>query len=152
MVATEKVKKLRDRTGISVMQCKRALEEAGGDIEKALEVLKKTGARISEKKSDRYLGSGVVEAYIHGNGEVGALVELNCETDFVAKNEEFRKLARDIAMHIAAMNPGNKEELLLGDFIKDPSHTISDLIQNAVQKFGERTEIGNFIRYSPSGR
>ncbi|OHA80131.1 MAG: hypothetical protein A2675_00565 [Candidatus Yonathbacteria bacterium RIFCSPHIGHO2_01_FULL_51_10] len=105
MATLDEIKELRDATGISVMQCKKALEEAGGDKEKALALLRKKGSEIASKKSDRELGSGVVSAYIHTNHAVGAMVTLSCETDFVAKNEEFLALAYDIAMHITAMNP-----------------------------------------------
>jgi len=101
----EQVKALRDETGVAVMQCKKALEEAGGDMEKARMALRKKSGELAAKKSDRALGSGVVAAYIHGNGSVGAMVELGCETDFVAKNEDFTKLAYDIAMHVAALRP-----------------------------------------------
>lgn len=104
-ITTEQVKALRDATGISVMQCKKALEEAGGDMEKALIILRKKGGDIAAKKSDRTLGAGVIAAYIHNTGTVGAMVELSCETDFVAKNEEFKTLARDIAMHVVASSP-----------------------------------------------
>ncbi len=104
-ITTEQVKKLRDQTGISVMQCKKALEEAGGDFEKAVVILRKKSGEISAKKGDRSFNSGVVQAYIHSNGMVGTIVELNCESDFVANNEEFKSLARDIAMHITATNP-----------------------------------------------
>lgn len=105
MITTEQVKALRDSTGISVMQCKKALEEAGGDSEKALIILRKKGGDIAAKKADRTLGAGVISAYIHGNGSVGAMVELSCETDFVSKNADFKALAYDIAMHVAASNP-----------------------------------------------
>ncbi len=104
-ITTEQIKELRDRTGVSVMQCKKALEEAGGDLEKALVILRKISKDIVSKKSDRSLGAGVVQAYVHSNSAIGALVELMCETDFVSKNEEFKALARDIAMHISAANP-----------------------------------------------
>jgi len=104
-ITTEQVKNLRDQTGISVMQCKKALEEAGGDMEKALVILRKKSGELSAKKGDRTFGSGTVQAYIHANGSVGAIVELNCETDFVSNNEEFKALARDIAMHVTATNP-----------------------------------------------
>jgi elongation factor Ts len=104
-ITTEDIKKLRDLTGISVMQCKKALEEADGDMDKAVVVLKKKSKDIAEKKGNRDLGAGVVEAYIHGTHTTGTLVELACETDFVANNEEFRALAYDIAMHVAAANP-----------------------------------------------
>lgn len=104
-ITTEQVKKLRDQTGISVMQCKKALEEAGGDFEKAVVILRKKSGEISAKKGDRSFNSGAVQAYIHSNGMVGTIVELNCESDFVANNDEFKALARDIAMHITATNP-----------------------------------------------
>jgi elongation factor Ts len=104
-ISMDMVKALRDETGVSIMQCKKALEDAGGDREKALMALRKKSGDIAAKKGDRTLGSGVVAAYIHSNGTVGAMVELSCETDFVAKNPEFKQLAYDIAMHVAAMNP-----------------------------------------------
>jgi elongation factor Ts len=104
-ITTERVKELRDRTGISVMQCKKALEEAGGDMEKAVVILKKQSKAAADKKSDRVLGAGTVASYIHATKDVGAMVLLLCETDFVAKNEEFMALARDIALQVAATNP-----------------------------------------------
>lgn len=104
-ITTEQVKALRDQTGISVMQCKKALEEAGGDMEKAMVILRKKSGELAAKKGDRTFGAGTVQAYIHATGTVGAIVEMNCETDFVANNEEFKALARDIAMHITATNP-----------------------------------------------
>lgn len=104
-ISTEDIKKLRDETGVSVMQVKQALEEADGDHEKARIILRKKSGAIADKKAERELGSGVVQAYIHGNGSVGAMVELLCETDFVAKNEEFQALAYEIAMQVAATNP-----------------------------------------------
>ena len=105
MITTEQIKELRDSTGISVMQCKKALEEAGGDIEKARVILRKKSGEIAAKKSDRTFGAGIVQAYVHSTGRVASLVELVCETDFVSGNEEFKALARDIAMHVTATNP-----------------------------------------------
>lgn len=105
MITTEDVKKLRDATGVSVMECKKALEEAAGDWDKAIAILKKKSASVAQKKGERSLGAGTVASYIHANGAVGAMVELSCETDFVAKNEEFKQLAYDIAMQVAATNP-----------------------------------------------
>lgn len=105
MASAEDVKKLRDMTGVSVMQCKNALEEAGGDFDKARMILSKKGSSVAAKKADRELGAGTVAAYVHSNKEVGALVTLLSETDFVSKNEEFVALAYDIAMHAAATNP-----------------------------------------------
>lgn len=112
-ITTELIKTLRDQTGVSVMQCKKALEESQGDMDKAVIILKKRSAESAQKKSDRELGAGVVESYIHSTKTVGAMVELMCETDFVSGNEEFKKLAYDIAMHVAATNPSvlTKEEI-----------------------------------------
>ena len=104
-VTTEQVKALRDKTSLSIMQCKKALEEAGGDIEKAIVILQKQSGAVADKKSDRALGAGTVASYIHLGGTVGSIVELSCETDFVAKNAEFQTLAYDLAMHVAAADP-----------------------------------------------
>ncbi len=161
-ITTELVKQLRDKTGISVMQCKKALEEVGGDIEKAVALLAEKSAEIAGKKEGRILNAGIVSSYIHATGTVGTMVELLCETDFVAQNEEFKKLARDIAMHVAAANPQhlrteetgaeqNPESVLLTQpFIKNPEVTITNLLQSATQKFGEKIEIARFVRYSVS--
>ena len=104
-ITTETIKELRDMTGVSIMQCKKALEEAGGDFEKAIVILRKKSGELSAKKGDRVFHSGTVQAYIHSNGTVGSIVEMNCESDFVANNDEFKSIARDIAMHITATNP-----------------------------------------------
>jgi len=104
-ITTETIKELRDRTGVSVMQCKKALEEAEGDMAKAIVILQKKGADSAAKKSDRTLGAGTIAAYIHSNGSVGTMIEVACETDFVAKNPDFKAFAYDIAMHIAAQKP-----------------------------------------------
>ncbi len=109
-ITTELIKALRDETGISVMQVKKALEEAQGDVEKAKVILRKTSAAIAAKKGDRELGAGIAAAYVHAGGTVVAAVVLGCETDFVSKNEEFGKLAYDIAMHVAAMKPAFKSK------------------------------------------
>lgn len=155
MITLEQIKKLRAQTGLSVMQCQKALEEAaalnltGSDLmRKAIELLKTKGADVARKKSDRALNAGTVVSYIHSGETVGVLLELLSETDFVAKNPEFRAVAKDIAMHILAMNPEDTAELLRQPFVKDPDKNVSDLINNAVQKFGERTEIGRFARFS----
>lgn len=189
-ITPQAVKELRDRTGVSFMQCKKALEEAGGDIEKAVEVLARLSGDIAKKKLDRTLGAGVVQAYVHAK-EIGAMILLSCETDFVAKNEEFVKLAYDIAMHAAATRPlyirreevpqedvamlteKFKEEiegkpeavrekimegklssrlkevvLLEQPFIRDEEKSIKDLIDAAVQKFGERIEVSKLTVFS----
>ncbi|HEY4502181.1 MAG TPA: translation elongation factor Ts [Candidatus Paceibacterota bacterium] len=144
VITPEQVKELRDKTGISVMECKKALEASEGDMEKALGLLRERAQAQVGKKADRTLGAGTVTAYVHSNRQVGALVSLACETDFVSKNEEFAALAYDIAMHISAMRPESKEELLSQPFIKDQTKTIADLISAATQKFGERVEIADF--------
>lgn len=146
MVTTEQIKDLREKTGISVAQCKKALEEAGGDMAKALEILKANSAAIADKKADRTLGAGVVSAYIHNN-TIGAMITLQTETDFVAKNPEIKVLADDIAMHVSAMMPADPAELVGQPFIKDPSQTVGDLIKTAIQKFGERVEVGQLVRF-----
>jgi elongation factor Ts len=148
MITTQQIKELREETGLSIMQCQKALEEALGDKNKAITILKAKGAEIASKKGGRTLGAGIVASYIHTGETVGVLLELLCETDFVAKNPEFKSVAKDIAMHIAAMKPEDSAELLEQPFIKDADKKISDLINNTVQKFGERTEVGHFIRFS----
>jgi elongation factor Ts len=150
MVNMDQVKELRDKTGISVMQCSKALEQADGDMDKALAILKEKSAEAASKKGDRELGAGAVASYVHASGAMGAMVLLMSETDFVSKNKEFTDLARDIAMHVAASAPeeGNVAALLEQPFIKNPDQTIGDLISGAIQKFGEKVEIGNFARFS----
>lgn len=189
-IGTEQIKELRDLTGVSVMQCKNALEEADGDIEKAKVILQKLSKKAASKKSDRTLGAGTVASYIHGGGTVGAMVEVQCETDFVSNNEEFKSFAREIAMHIAASAPEYlskdditdevkqkakevfekdvqdkpeemrgkivegkmdahfKEKVLLDQpYIKSPDKSINDLVEEAIQKFGEKVIISRFARF-----
>lgn len=146
MITTEQIKELREKTGISVAQCKKALEESAGDMAKALDILKAKSSEIADKKSDRTLGAGVVSAYIHNN-TVGSMITLQTETDFVAKNPEIKALADDIAMHVAAMMPQDVVELTSQPFIKDPAQTVGDLIKTAIQKFGERVEVGQIVRF-----
>ena len=174
------------------MQCKKALEEAEGDMEKALLMLRKASGKAASKKADRELGAGVVRSYIHNNNQVGVLIELNCETDFVAKNPEFLALADSIAMHAAAMAPtyvssdqitdADREKitevmqdevgqldkpedikakilegklsdyfaqqtLLEQPYVKNPDQTIGKLIEEAIQKIGEKIEVGRIVRY-----
>ncbi len=192
-ITTAEIKALRDETGLSIMQCRKALEEAGGDKEKAKILLSKKSGDIASKKGDRTLGAGTIAAYVHASGNIATIVELSCETDFVSKNQEFQALAKDIAMQVAATNPAYlkredineeeiskardafkgevegkpeemKEKILAGKvdayfaekvlleqpFIKNPDQKIQDLINGAVQKFGERTEIRRFARFSVS--
>lgn len=194
-ISTDLIKALRDQTGISVMLCRKALEEAGGDSEKAKVILQRKGADAAAKKANRTLGAGTVASYIHHGGTVGVLVELSSETDFVSSNEAFQSLARDIAMHIAASKPefikredvsedaltrarevlqkevegkpkAMQEKILEGKlnsyfaekilleqpFIKNPEQTVRNLIESAVQKFGEKIEVTRFIRYATGNR
>ena len=146
-ITTESIKELREMTGVSVMQCKGALEEAGGDLAKAAVILKKHSGASARKKADRALKGGLIGSYTH-DGNIGAMVLLACETDFVAKNPEFTAFARELAMQIAAMDPENNEELLKQSSIKDESKTVHTLLDEATQKFGERIEIARFVRLS----
>jgi len=151
------IKELREETGLSFAQIKKALDEVGGDKEKARAVLSQYSAAQAEKKSERELAAGVISAYVHTNKTIGVLLELGCETDFVAKNEEFIALAHDIAMHICAMAPtsinnedglGEETSLMKQSFIKNGELTVEQRIQAAVQKFGENTKVIRFSRYS----
>ncbi|HET9947214.1 MAG TPA: translation elongation factor Ts [Patescibacteria group bacterium] len=141
------LKKLRDETSISVSECRQALEEANGDYAKALSLLKARAAEKAAKKADRATGEGVIEAYIHGNGKIGVMVEVLCETDFVARTDEFKHLAHEVAMQIAAMNPKDAEELLAQEYIKDSSVTIEQMVKEAIQKTGENIKIQRFTRF-----
>ncbi len=151
------IKELREETGLSFAQIKKALDEAAGDKDKAREILSQYSAAQAEKKSDREVEAGAVSAYVHSNGTTGVLLELACETDFVAKNEEFVALAKDLAMHVCAMAPtsvnnedglGDETSLLKQSFIKDPELTVEGRIQAAIQKFGENIKVTKFTRYS----
>ncbi len=166
MVTAEDVKRLRAETGAGVMDSKRALEESEGDFEAARRLLRERGIAAATKRAGRATGQGLVEAYIHGDGRIGALVEVNCETDFVARTDTFRRLARDVAMQVAAMNPlGVTEEdvpedvegdrsqhaLLEQPFIKDASQTIGELLREAVAQTGENIRVANFARFELGG-
>ncbi|MEN9920574.1 MAG: hypothetical protein RL538_467 [Candidatus Parcubacteria bacterium] len=190
-ITSAQLKELRDQTGISVMQCKKALEEAGGDMEKAIIILKKKRSDAADKKSDREIGAGAVGSYMHNTNEIAALVLLGCETDFVSKNPEFVALAKDIAMQVAATSPSFisraevpesalekakelfaaetvgkpaemqekilegklssyfREQILLEQpFIKNPDTTIGEMVNGAIQKFGENVQVVKMTRVS----
>lgn len=149
-ITAEKVKELRQRTGIGMMECKRALEESDGDMEKAIMILRKKGYARAKDKMDRDTAEGLVGSYIHINGKIGVLIEINCETDFVARNEEFRNLAKNIAMHIAAASPKyissedvpveelEKEKEIIRDQFKDskkPPEVLEKIVQGKLSKF-----------------
>jgi elongation factor Ts len=142
----DKIKNLREKTGAGMVEIKKALEESGGDEGKTLEILRAHGKEKAGKKSDRVAGEGVVVAYIHPNGKVGAMVKLMCETDFVARNEEFKELAKNIAMHVAAMNPEDVSALLAQPFVKNPDITTGELIIQHISKIGENIQVGEFLR------
>ncbi len=163
-VTTESIKTLREQTGAGVMDCKRALEDANGNLEQAVEALRQKGIATAAKKSSRDANEGVVETYIHSGGRIGAMVELNCETDFVARLPEFRELAHNLAMQIAAMSPRyiSRDEtsesadsaeyegmiLLEQPFIKDDSNTINDLIVDVIATVGENIRVRRFARFA----
>ncbi|MCL6096524.1 MAG: translation elongation factor Ts [Patescibacteria group bacterium] len=140
------LKQLREETSASIADCRIALEESGGDYKKASAWLKKHGIEKAEKKADRETSQGLVEAYVHQNGKVGVLVEVLCETDFVARTDEFKSLCHEVAMQVAAMNPKNVETLLKQEYIRDGSLTISDLVKSAIGKLGENIVIKEFSR------
>lgn len=160
-VDTSKIKMLRDETGAPVMDCKRALEESGGNMDKARQWLRERGAAIAEKKAGRVASQGLVESYIHGGGRIGVIVEVNCETDFVARSDDFKKLAHDIAMQIAATNPKyvgteegipddllpDEQPLLKQPFIRDPGQSIQQLVHEAIGKLGENIVVRRFSRF-----
>lgn len=145
-VSVEIIKQLRDETLASVADCKNALEEAKGDIKKAREILKKKGFERAEKKADRVAKEGLVESYIHQNGKIGVVVEVLCETDFVARTDEFKALAHEVAMQIAAMDPKDSKELLKQEYIRDSSKTIEVLVKETIAKLGENILVGKFSR------
>lgn len=149
-ISMDQVKELRDKTGISIMQCRKALEQANGDMEQAIIFLREKSADIASKKGDRELAAGAVGSYVHSTGTIGAMVLLMSETDFVSKNAEFVALAKDVAMQIAAGNAEDVEisALLEQPFIKNPELTIGALVTNAIQKFGEKIEIVKIARFS----
>ena len=150
-ISIGEVKKLREKTGAGIADCRKALEESGGDFKKAEELLKSRGAEIASKKADRATGQGMVETYIHVGGKVGTMVEVNCETDFVAKTEEFKNLAHEVAMQVAAMDPKDVEELSKQEYIRDSSKTIDDLVKEVIAKVGENIKISRFIRFELGG-
>jgi len=161
-VTAAQIKELREKSQAGVMDCRHALIEAGGDINKALEVLKKQSLFKAQKKSERVVKQGVVETYIHTGGRIGAMVELNCESDFVARTDVFKELSHNIAMQIAAQEPLCISQdkmpadvdvtpdvacLLLQPYIKTPEMTIQDLINQAIAKTGENIKISRFARF-----
>ncbi len=140
------IKELRSLCGAGVSDCQKALKEAGGDIKKALVILRRQGQEIAVKKAEREVREGVVAAYVHANQKIGAMVALSCETDFVARTGEFKNLAYELAMQVAAMAPASVEELLAQEYIRDPQIKVEELIAQAVGKIGENIKIREFVR------
>lgn len=146
-ISIEEIKKLRFTTGASIADCRIVLEESKGDTKKALNLLKARGFEKAEKKSDRETSQGLIESYIHQNGRVGALVEVLCETDFVARTDEFKNLVHEICMQVAAMNPKDVSALLKQEYIRDSSKTIESLIKESIAKLGENIVIKRLQRF-----
>lgn len=147
-VTVEQIKKLREQTQAGVMECRQALEESGGDMKKAAEILTTKGVARAEKKAGREVKAGLVEAYVHNTGKVAALVEVACETDFVARTDEFKTLCHEIAMQVASMNPKDVDELLKQEYIRDASKTIEQLVKETIGKLGENMVVRGFSRLS----
>jgi len=143
----DQVKRLREETGAGVMDCKRALEESKGDFERAKALIKERGLAKAQKKSDREAKEGIVEAYVHAGGRIGAMVEVSSETDFVARNPEFRELAKELAMQVAAMDPKDVDELLEQAYIRDASKTIGELVTGIAAATGENVRVRRFKRF-----
>ena len=163
-ISVTQIKELRDKTSAGVMECKRALQQAEGNVDRACDVLREQGLARAEKKADRVASQGLVETYVHGGGRIGSMVELNCETDFVAHTDEFKALVHDLALQVAATAPcfissadipeGEREKLnpeevclLAQPFIKDPSRRISDIMADVSAKMGEKVAVRRFARF-----
>jgi elongation factor Ts len=173
VITADQVKQLREQSGAGIMECKRALEQVQGDMAKAVDLLKQQGLAKADKKTGREASQGLIEPYIHGGGRIGAIIEVNCETDFVARTPDFRELAHDLAMQVAATSPqfvaaeeisdddwaalerehGSREKaseavvLLDQPFIKDPKLTIRDLVRDRIAKLGENIVVRRFARF-----
>jgi len=148
MITVDQIKKLREATSAGVMDCRRALEETKGDAKKAKELLTRWGIEKSEKKAGRETKAGIVDAYIHGAGKVGVLIEVLCETDFVARTDDFKNLVHELTLQIASMNPKDVKTLLSQEYIRNPKMKIGDLIKVTIGKLGENITLSRFHRYT----
>lgn len=146
-ISAADVKKLREETGAGIMDAKKALTETNGDFDVAKKILKEKNLARAEKKADRETKEGYVASYVHNDGKSAAMVEIQCETDFVARNEELRKVGNDIAMQVVSMNPETVEELLEQDFIRDPDITVGHLVKDTSGKLGENLVVARFSRF-----
>jgi len=147
MVTIDQIKQLREETGVSVSEVKKALEEAKGNFEKAKEILRMWGKILIGKKASRETKQGIIDSYVHPNAKTGVLLDLRCESDFVANSLDFKTLSHEICLQIAAMNPSEEISLLSQPWIKDDTKTIKNLIEEAVAKIGENIEIKKFSRF-----
>lgn len=145
MADTEAIQKLREQTGAGLVACKKALDEAGGDVDKAMAILHEKGMAKVEKTASRSAGAGFISSYVH-NERVGVLLDLRAETDFVVRSEPFKQLAREIAMQIAAMGGETVEEVMDQPYIKDPAKKVSDLVNDVIARVGEKVLINKFFR------
>lgn len=147
MSLVEQIKSLREKTGLGIHDIKLSLEEANGDETKALEILKAKGLSKVSKRSERATSQGLIDTYIHGGGRIGAMVEVNCETDFVARNDDFKSFVREIALQVASMNPETINELLAQEYFRDSNLTIQDVLTEKIAKIGENIKISRFTRF-----
>ncbi|MBI2644552.1 MAG: translation elongation factor Ts [Candidatus Wildermuthbacteria bacterium] len=147
MVTIDQIRQLREATEVSLAECKKALEATGGNVAAAKELLKTWGKALAEKKQQREAKEGIIEAYTHGNGKIGVLVEVRCETDFVARSQDFKHLAHEIALQIAGVDPQDVQALLEQEYIRDPSKKIRDLIEEVTAKVGEKILVERFVRF-----
>jgi elongation factor Ts len=145
-ISVDLIKKVRELTGAPVIRVKKILEEYDGNEKKVIDILKKEGFEKVAKREGRETSQGIIEVYSHHSGKVASVVELLCETDFVARNELFKVLAHDLALQVASLDPKDKEELLKQDFIKDPAKKVSDLVKEVIVKTGENVRIGRIFR------
>jgi len=146
-VSLEKIKQLRAETGVSISECKKALEESRGNVEKAKEILKKWGKDTAAKKQQRAVGEGLVATYQHSNGRIGAMVQVRCETDFVARSVVFQSLCHELSLQVASMNPEDVDSLLEQEYIKDSAKTVKDLLDEHIGKLGENIVVEHFARF-----
>lgn len=147
MISINKIKQLREETGISISECKKAMEEAGGDIGKAKSLLREWGKEVAEKKQAREVGEGLVECYVHTTGKIGVLVDVRCETDFVARSADFKSLCHELALQVASMEAEDVSELLKQPYIRDVGKTVKDLVSEQIAKLGENIVVKRFTRF-----
>jgi elongation factor Ts len=145
MANTDALQKLREQTGAGIVDCKKAFDEAGGDIDKAAEILHKKGMAKVEKRADREAGAGLAYSYVH-NDRIGVLIDLRAETDFVVRSEPFQELARELAMQIAAMGGETVEEVMAQPYVKDEKRVVADLVKDVIARVGENVKLNKFFR------